>query len=352
MSRHGVERMEAINHAQIAPGSPVYKSMSSGNLDFWIAACGNLFGIIPLNQQDAEKEYSTVSCHVAPITISRSKYCGMVNHHSRWHVEEIGGLIHVYRLKQGFSALDADGTAIEGHPGNITLLDFSRPFSALHKDNVCEGIFVPHSAIHYQASDACHALVYLANSSLGRLLTREMDFLFGALDDGATFIDPQDVDRFLGCVELAMSPQTANESARAQARDSLKRAIQDFVELRLDDPDLCVSLILHNFGVSRASLYRMFETEDGVRNYIRRRRLHRAVTDLALTPHTYGKIHQVSERWGFSSGASFNRMVKREFGVAPGGLFQLPISDWVEPHSLSSVHRLMRQAARRTLLDA
>ena len=311
-----------------------------------------MFGVNPVNKADANEKYSADAWHVAPITVIRSQYCSMVNHHARWHVEELGNQIHVHRYTRGFASVDTAGTAIECQPRDITLLDFSHPFSSLHKDNVCEGIFLPHEAINYQPSDAIHSPIYSEDSTIGRLLAREMDYLFSTLEGGAASMNPIDVKRFLGCVEYAMSPQTANMSARAQARESLKRAIQGFIEANLELPDLSVSLILRNFGASRASLYRMFEREDGVRNYISRRRLHRAVTDLALTPHVHGKIHQTSERWGFSSGANFNRMVKREFGVTPGELFKMQIADKIDPHLLSPLHRLMREAAQRTPIAA
>ena len=328
-------------------GIPVFATSNSGGLDFWVASCERIFGVNPINKGDSGRNHSMDSWHVAPLTITRSKYCSMVNHHAKRHMEELGNQIHVHRYARGFASIETGGSAVECQPRDITLLDFSRPFTSLHKDNVCEGIFLPHEAINYQPSDEFHSPVYSEDSTIGRLLGREMDFLFRTLEEGATAIDPADILRVLGCIEYAMSPDTATMSARAQARESLKRAIQSYIEAHLELPELCVSLILRNFGVSRASLYRMFEREDGVRNYISRRRLHRAVTDLAITPHSHGKIHQTSERWGFSSAANFNRVVKREFGVTPGSLFQMPISDQTQPQHFSPLYFLMRDAAKR-----
>ena len=85
-----------------------------------------------------------------------------------------------------------------------------------------------------------------------------------------------------------MAHDNARESARVRARKSLKIAVQKFIEEQLDRPQLNVTLTLQNFGVSRASLYRMFEMKDGVRNYISSRRLYRADTELAEAPLVRG----------------------------------------------------------------
>ncbi len=333
-------------------GIPVIKSVHNGSIELWMTACAAIFGLSPIEKEDAHQDYCVASWHVHPVTIINSRYHGMVTRHSPWHVEESGGQIHVHRYRHGRASVETAGLPVACETNAITLLDYSRPFTSLHTENICESFFVPHQAINYQPSDALHAPVYDASSTLGHLLGQEMDHLLDQLKAGATQISPDDIQRFLGCVEVAMSPNEASESARARARKSLKIAVQRFIEERLDWPHLNVTLILQNFGVSRASLYRMFEAEDGVRSYINSRRLYRAVTQLAENPLRRGQIHDVAERWGFSSDASFNRMVNREFGVAPGSLFEAPINDPIDVQPISVVHEKMNAAARRVAAPA
>lgn len=333
-------------------GIPVVKSISHGPIELWMDACASIFGLSPIERADADRDYSVASWHVHPVSIINSQYHGMVTRHTPWHVEESGGQIHVHRYRHGRASVETAGLPIACETEAITLLDYSRPFTSLHTENNCESFFVPHEAINYQPGDELHAPVYGASSTLGRLMGQEMDHLLGSLKLGATHIAPEDIQRFLGCVEVAMSPTGARESARVRARKSLKIAVQQFIEEHLDRPELNVSLILQNFGVSRASLYRMFEIEDGVRNYISSRRLYRAVTELAEAPFVRGKIHQVAQRWGFSTDSNFNRMVKREFGVTPGGLFKMPITSQKTETHFSPVSVLMDAAARRSRVAA
>lgn len=340
--------MKADDLGRKKSGIPVVTSINNGTIELWMEACASIFGLSPIEREDADRDYSVVSWHVHPVTIINSHYHGMVTRHSPWHVEESGGQIHVHRYRHGRASVETAGLPVACETDAITLLDYSRPFTSLHTENNCESFFVPHQAINYRPSDALHAPVYAANSTLGHLLGQEMDHLLDQLKAGATQITPEDIHRFLGCVEVAMSPNEARESARIRARRSLKIAVQQFIEERLDWPQLNVTLILQNFGVSRASLYRMFEIEDGVRNYISSRRLYRAVTELAEAPLVRGKVHEVAQRWGFSTDSNFNRMVKREFGVTPGGLFKMPITTQKTDSEFSRVQTLMNKAAQKS----
>ncbi|MEM9841424.1 MAG: helix-turn-helix domain-containing protein, partial [Pseudomonadota bacterium] len=89
-----------------------------------------------------------------------------------------------------------------------------------------------------------------------------------------------------------------------------------------------------------------FQAEGGVRNYITRRRLQRAVLDIAENPTRRGQIHEAALRWGFASDTTFHRAVRREFGTSPGALFEMPIHGPADVRPRSIVHELMNQAAR------
>jgi AraC-like DNA-binding protein len=329
----------------------VIATQHAGNVDAWIETCGAIFGVAPLNREDAQKEYHAKSWYIDPLSISHTHYYGMAAQRRNLHIDETGRQIHVHRYAKGRSSLVSDGVPLECNAGAVTLLDYGRPFTSLHTDNECHSFFVPFDAIGYRPSDAPHAIAYSLQTRMGQLLGYEMDNLLSQLSRGATHICPEDVDRFLGCVEVAMSPSTASPNACQRVRDCLKRKIQDFIEQRLKSPDLSASMILKNFGVSRASLYRLFDEDDGVRTYINHRRLVRAVTDLAHEPMRWGQIHRVSERWGFTSDASFSRMVKREFGVAPGSLFEMPVRFGNHESPSSDVQAMMMRRARTPLLE-
>ncbi|MEO0607630.1 MAG: helix-turn-helix domain-containing protein [Pseudomonadota bacterium] len=338
--------MKPNERSSFTAAIPVFHQLSQGPLDLWVDACSSIYSLSPMDAHKAHTDYSVNAWHVDPLSIFDCTYEGMATRHGNWHIEESGAQIHVHKYSYGRASVETSGIPVECEAGAITLLDYSRPFSALHTPSNCHSFFVPHSAINYRPSDAHHSPVYSPDSTMGRMLEQEMDHLLGALKSGATDIHPADIRRFLGCVEVAVSPQQASSSARLEARESLKRSIMLFIEKNLLFEDLNVNLILQSFGVSRASLYRLFADVDGVRTYISRRRLYHAVTELADAPTQRGKVHEVAQKWGFSSDPNFNRTVKREFGVTPGSLFEMPVPRSNEINEISPVHILMNKLGR------
>ena len=182
-------------------GIPVVKSVSHGTIELWMDACASIFGLAPIEREDANRDYDVASWHAHPITIINSKYHGMVTRHSPWHVEESGGQIHVHRYRHGRASVETAGLPVACETDAITLLDYSRPFTSLHTENNCESFFVPHESINYAPGDALHAPVYGAHSTLGRLLGQEMDHLLDQLKAGATHISPDDEDHSINLEE-------------------------------------------------------------------------------------------------------------------------------------------------------
>lgn len=327
---------------------PVLDILQSGSLDVWAAACGTIFDVSPLNHQ-CSNQYSARTWYVEPLIVAQTSYHSMVSNHNAHHIQESGGYLNIHRyVSDGTVTVDSDGVPLSCERGDIVFLDYSRPFRSVHPNSICQSFIVPQAVIGYAPSDAPHAFVLAPDTKMGRLIGQEMDALLSQLSRGEKLLSEDNVQRFLGCVEVALSSARASESARAFARESLKRAIMNFIERNLCSPNMNVTLILKNFGVSRATLYRMFEREDGVRAYINHRRVCRAVIDLASKPNVRGQVHRVAERWGFSSDASFNRTVRRSFGLAPGSLFQMPFQAATPSKQTAMIHHLTKNLAHRS----
>ena len=81
--------------------------------------------------------------------------------------------------------------------------------------------------------------------------------------------------------------------------------------------DLDAERLCRQFGVSRASLYRLFAPLGGVSEHIRNRRL-RKVFDALSDPAQPLAMAQVAERYGFTVWSSFSRAFKGRFGMTPG----------------------------------
>lgn len=322
----------------------VLADLARGSLDLWIDTCVSVFEVAPIARDPVQEEYRIASWFVEPLTFSRTSYHGMVNRHSRWHIEEAGQQLFVHRYIRGGATLEVGGASIDCAPGGVTILDYARPFQSIHVASECQGVFLPHAVIGFDPMHGGDVKYFEPNSLVAHMLGRELELSFSALQAGAPSLRREDIGRLIGCVEFAMSSKTSSRTAWAQAQLSLREMIKSFIAQNLGSPALSVDLILRNFGLSRARLYRLFEAESGVRKYITPRRLQQAVLQLADNPLQRGQVRAVSERCGFSSEVVFNRVVRRTYGTSPGALFQMPLgrTGIVRPRSI--IPTLMNQA--------
>lgn len=71
-------------------------------------------------------------------------------------------------------------------------------------------------------------------------------------------------------------------------------------------------------GISRSTLYRLFEEEGGVAARVRQLRLDMVRADLADPAKRSEPIARIAERWGFFCTSAFNRSFRTAFGMTPG----------------------------------
>lgn len=96
------------------------------------------------------------------------------------------------------------------------------------------------------------------------------------------------------------------------AANRARRVIED----NLLAPDLTPDRVARAAGLSRSSLYRLFEPAGGVAAVIRQARLRAAARLLASSPISV-RIAAVAEQFGFSSEAQFSRAFRAYFDCSP-----------------------------------
>lgn len=93
--------------------------------------------------------------------------------------------------------------------------------------------------------------------------------------------------------------------------------VRRYIEENLKDPHLTVEQTALEFGVSRATLYRMMARYGGFVNYVRQRRLHRCRDDLGDPAQVHLSIAEIAELWGFTNAAAFSTAFKEVFDMTP-----------------------------------
>ncbi|WP_211909055.1 helix-turn-helix domain-containing protein [Tardiphaga alba] len=122
------------------------------------------------------------------------------------------------------------------------------------------------------------------------------------------------IDLAAACLEPLSRQQVETKSGRSTV--SLV-AIKSFIERHLSDADLKPQTLIDEFGVTRSTLYRLFEPLGGVSAYITQRKLHRAFRLITDTLQPRQRISQLAFDVGFSHPSAFTRAFKEFFGLSP-----------------------------------
>jgi AraC-like DNA-binding protein len=120
----------------------------------------------------------------------------------------------------------------------------------------------------------------------------------------------------LAAKTLASPLQAIRQSQATTPLESLV-TIRRFIDRNLASRELGIDMIAKSFGLSRASLYRLFEPIGGVASYIRKQRLDRALQEITATGFANRRIGPIAFRCGFKSVVVFNRAFRQKYGIKP-----------------------------------
>jgi AraC-like DNA-binding protein len=126
-------------------------------------------------------------------------------------------------------------------------------------------------------------------------------------------------DALAGLVADAVGRSSHSEAAIDRAdRAMLLASIKRHMEANLQTEAVSVARLCHRFKLSRATLYRLFESEGGLWRYIQEQRLSRAFVRLASPTAAPTRIIDLAVDLHFASDTTFVRAFRRRFGITPG----------------------------------
>ena len=185
---------------------------------------------------------------------------------------------------------------VEASPGEYTIFNLPRPM--LRSDRLPPAL---HGAVlHHTLSLVFADFISGLRSRLTTLTTAQAPALRRALRD-----------LLVSC--LIAGAETAQ--SRASDGSPLERAGW-YIDSHLASA-LTVNDIASALGVSRSTLYRIFNEAGGVERFILKRRLARARALLTSDPGRRPRVREVAFATGFASATHFSRVFKAEFGVTP-----------------------------------
>ncbi|MEM6438757.1 MAG: helix-turn-helix transcriptional regulator [Pseudomonadota bacterium] len=257
-------------------------------------------------------------------------------------------LLQIYG--QGDSRVTIGDEVVRHDRWTIFLFDMSRRYSNTANAVKTRGVLIPHAMVGYDPSRHPPAISLAPKSPQGRVLLET----FWTLPDRLPSLVQGDTERAVAELAdlvraLMLDPLGLTESRAV--RRARRAAMETFIALRLHDPDLRPETLCRAFGVSRASLYRLFEETGGVAGHLRDRRLEAARWELSRAESSRGVIRGVAERWGFVDPADFHHAFKRRFDAKPSEAVGLNPAAATEPVS-KSPGAFLRDWARKTRATA
>lgn len=316
-----------MSHAcdRMIPSS--HRVFGEGPTGFMRAKTSVMYDMTPLRTPHDTGWYKSKNWLVDQCFFTQSENDAMAVHRTKAQAETGSGLVFLHRYMRGGIRGIAGDIVIDRDPGQMYLFDQALLVNCIQLPVKAEGIYLPKALIGYDPARHPGFIRFGDYGAIGAAMFQAFDRLIGSLDK-KNAINQKTFENLIAAVRVALSSENTSGDCRRRARNAVAELIRQKIERSLDDPQLSVGALLKTFGVSRASLFRMFEYEGGVRHYIQQRRLHRAVLEIARQGGVRGSVTAASEKWGFSSAANFNRSVRNYYGVAPGSLVgALPDAD-------------------------
>ena len=253
----------------------------------------------------------------------------------------LDGADHVLlHIAPGKASHLAFGDRVETLAGNAYhLTDMSREHTEISGPSSYCSVLLPHAAIGYDPAVQPPYMRADLETPQGRVLHAA----FGGLHDRLPRLGASEAagmaQAFSGVVRGSFLETAVDERAMSQYQAARSKAMRDFIDARLCDPDLGFSMVSQNFGVSRATIFRDFAADGGLEHYIYNRRLEKAYIDLADGPARRGRVTEVAERWCFSSNGHFCRRFRAAFGCQPGEILNLDAKRLGEEELRENVER-------------
>ncbi|MEL6723878.1 MAG: AraC family transcriptional regulator [Pseudomonadota bacterium] len=300
---------------------PIYKEHVDVTAHEFAAGTAVAWHLTPLQTKDGFGRARGVFCMVGDWLMSESCQPPALIEMGTRHLVEGATHVDLERYVSGEErGREGEDKTLLNRPGTLQFCDQQQTLKSIASTRCVQDITLPRALLDLPEDEPVMVPSVTPASAFGQLVFAEWDALYDHLKSGALAFTQSQLDRFAACVKIAMGLNPQREDVRAHARDALFRQICRYIETKLEDPHLSTSTLLDQFGVSRATLYRMFEPLGGVRNYLTDRRAGAALFFLSKSNGRRGFVQAACERWGFSSPANFNRTIQRLFGNSPKAL--------------------------------
>lgn len=287
----------------------------------WMALVGAYDVTLPDGCREADFTVSSASWLLGDMVVTHGRLTPVELRRSVDRIAADGRDTFTFGLvTRGHLAGDFDGRSCDLRPGQVCVIDFSRPWRACSSHAEFILLAVPRAALMALAPHARDLHGRLLDGATARILAEHFAALTRHLPEAGAADAPVIRRSTLRMIAESLDGLTPDHpDARGLPHERVADRVRRHVEAGLGTADLSPEAICKALGISRPTLYRAFKPSGGVGRYVQRRRLE-AVHVLLSDPAEVRGLAELAQDFGFSSHAHFSTAFRRRFGYAPRDL--------------------------------
>lgn len=234
-------------------------------------------------------------------------------------------VILVQVIEKGGDLRFAGAEGVPGRPGDVCVVDMMRTFRSETSDCTNLNLALPRNLLPLSAQelDGLHGVVLPGHTVAGQMMAQHIRLLWGLASGLSADEIPVVTRATLELLTALSAPYRGSGGPDGHLHSVQLMRVRRHIEARLGDGGLGPARLCRDFGLSRASLYRLFTPLGGVSDYIRERRLQQAFTQLADPALRHKTMGQVAQDNGFTGWAVFARAFRSRFQMTPGEVREL-----------------------------
>jgi len=210
---------------------------------------------------------------------------------------------------------EINGQRIQVFPTELVVVDQARPYHREIEAGNAITLLVSRDMLPY-VSSSIHGTIF--RNGISQLLAEYLCRLLRRMDELSSSEIVYIEQAIFNLLAAMLMPVTENLSnAKDEIQSSLYIKVKQHINQYFESPELSPEQICKVVGISRSSLYRLFEKDGGVASYIRQRRLLAIRSALASPIGPRSRISDLAYQYGFNSNTQLSRAFKQYFGHAP-----------------------------------
>jgi AraC-like DNA-binding protein len=320
--------------------------------EFWRDVSSAIYDVLPVDEEGAEGLTGSVSSRpLGTMVLGKTTFNRQICRRTPQNIVRSAlDLYLVQLIIAGDYRGDFDGVNVSVRPGDIFILDLAKVLNSQKDAGSRISLVLPRPILEkWLPARHLHGMVFDRRRATTRLMA---DYIIG-IERVIGDLKPDEIPAVQESLSILLA--SAIEGAREgndllSVTQPLRQRILDYIDGRLNDPQLGPEMIIRRFRVSRSHLYRAFELDGGVARVIREKRLDRAHHLLISPASRNTTMKEIARICGISEGSELSKSFKTRFGLSPSEARSIALtsSSW-SGNPLILHDYLLEEAARHGL---